>query len=260
MKKFHIVLIALLLYGVKGYSAWSEYSRPTTNASVTLSTITKRIRIIVDDVNSTNGTIRYSSATIYTMINNAQRMFCITTRALEAFATQQLTAGTTEYALPSNALYLERVTLDRFDGNGPEWIPQKTVWGLDVEMENWAIETSSPTSYYLRNQQIGMYPFPEFSGAELAIWYIRYPDDMTAESDFVFEGHTQVEPYWEALASYAAYSIFVMEGKLQLAGQYSQIWGQTLSLFSGTYRENPDRHENSTGTQYDEINRGRGNR
>ena len=261
MKKFCATFLLVALFcSAKSYAAWSELSRDTSDATITLSSVTTRVRTIIDDRNSTNGTIRYSSSTIYSLINNAQRMFCITSRALEANATDDLVAGTTEYSLPSDCLYLERVTLDINDNNGPQYIPQKTVWGLDLESTQWAVETSSPAAYYIRNQKIGMYPFPAYSGAELEIWYIRYPADMSAESSYVFEGHTQLEPYWEALASYAAYNIFVMEGKLQLAAQYAEVWTQMLGMFTGVYRENPNRTPSTSGTEYREMNRSSGGR
>ena len=249
MKKISILAIFIMLPSFC-YSAWSEYDRGTGNVDITLSTVTTRVRNIIDDPNSENGTIRYSSATIYDLINTANRMFCINTKSLQAFATQQLTAGTTEYLLPDDMLYLERVTLNRHDGNGPSFIPQKTVWGLDLEQTDWAVETSSPTSYYLRNRYIGLYPFPQYSGAELAIWFIKYPSIMTAEGDIIFDNNPMLEPYWEALAAYAAYHIFVMEGDMTRAGQYSQIFTSMLGLSNQIGVINPEFSPSSVGTQY----------
>ena len=73
---------------------------------------------------------------------------------------------------------------------------------------------------------------------------------MTAESDVVFDNSAVLEPYWEALAAYAAYHIFVMEGDMTRAGQYSQIWTTMLALANQIGTENPDYHPNQTGTTY----------
>lgn len=266
MLKITSVLCFLVSFVPFSYAAWSEYDRGTGDVKVTLSSVTNRIRVIIDDPNSANGTVRYSSATIYDLINTASRLFCIQTQALTAYATQQITAcstttfvfGANEYTLPDDILFLNRVTIDLQDDNGHTFIPQKTVWSLDLTQGNWAVSTSSapgPSSYYLRNNKIGLYPRPVDDLQELAIWYIKYPALMTAEGDVIFDNYTQLEPYWEALAAYSAYHILIMEGKLQLAGQYAQIWTQILGLAGGTLIENPNSRGDTSGATFEQGNR-----
>ena len=116
MKKLLITSMLLFCVHTGVQASWSEYSRSADGSSaISLSDVTLRVREIVDDPNSVSGTTRYSSDTIHTLVNTANRMFCINSRALETYATQQLVLNTTEYALPTNMLYIERVTLDIFD-------------------------------------------------------------------------------------------------------------------------------------------------
>lgn len=139
-KKLVLFCSALILLCSTCAYSWTEYDRSTSfTGTVTVDDVTTRVRRIVDDEYSLYGSVRYSSATIYEMVNVAHKMFCISSQALTTWATGQLTASTTEYALPDNCLFIERVTLDKKDGNGAYYIPQKTVFDLDLDIKTWEI-------------------------------------------------------------------------------------------------------------------------
>ena len=253
MKKLFYALGIVLCFTSTSFSAWTEYDRGTSDVTTTLGDVTNRVRIIVDDPNSTNGTVRYSSSTYYTLINTAQKLFCVNAKALTTSATQQLLANTTEYALPTNCLFIERLAIDT-DANGDfQYLTMDTVWNLDLITPDWSVLDSSqtPTSYYVRNRQLGFYGVPNNTGAIVRIWYIKPPSDMTADTDVIFDNYSQLEPYWEALANYAAYHIFLQEGNLQIAAQYAASWTQILTLANQILRNAPDLHIlNTTGTEY----------
>jgi len=230
----------ICLSAVVVQAAWTESARSTANSTITLSTVTTRVRTIIDDANSSTGSVRYSSATIYGLINTAQKMFCLNTRVLSTYATQSLVAGTTEYLLPSNCLYFEQITMDINEGNGDMVMPQKTTFQLAREDNTWTIEKSTPTAYYIRNRSIGFYPAPEFSGAVITIWYIKAPSDMDSEGDYIFDGYTTLEPYAEALADYAAYQILLLQGQTTLLPFLAQNYTDMIRVASELIKFNPD--------------------
>jgi hypothetical protein len=238
MKK--LIFLLTLLAPALANAAWTTTTRSTSDMAITLSTVTARVRTIIDDPYTTYGTVRYSSATIYGFINDAQHRVFYATQLNEAYAYQALVSGTTEYALPSDCLYIERVTLNTTSSKGAYVIPQKTVWGLDDTSSNWTVQTSTPSSYFLRNRYIGMYPFPSWDGAILGIWYIKFPTRMTSESDYIFDGLVVMEPYWEVLAIYAAGKIAELEGNTNLYTALVTEWQGALKDLKEYIRFNPN--------------------
>ena len=238
MKRLLIIGL-LFLIGNPIYAAWTEQTRDTSGIEITVSTVTTRVRQIIDDPWSTNGTVRYSSDTIQGIIDMGNKSICIQTRALTSWATQQLVAGTTEYALPSDCLYLERTTLNIQDGEGDQYLPQKTVWGMDMDDKTWSIQTSSPTAYYLRNRYIGFFPAPDGSGALVTIWYIKSPATLTSQSDKIFDGMTVMQPYWECLAMFTAAKIALIEGNTNLYSALALDFKNQLEEMASYMKENP---------------------
>ena len=271
MKKIIGMLFLVLFIPSISWSAWTKYERSTSNSSITLSTVTKAVRVLIDDPSSEKGTVRYSSATLYNLINTAQRLIAINTMCLTAYATQALTVpntnyafGNNEYLLPDDCIAIERVTIDLDDSDGPIYIPQKVPHHMDVENgKTWAVTTTSDTgvtAYYLRNRHIGMYPYPVLAGHNLAIWYIRTPSLMDSEGDYIFDGYTPLEAYWHALVVYAAYQILLQEGKTaNLDRLASEFTGAMMSI-NTWIRYRPDYMLNFTGSVYPTTTGGQGNR
>lgn len=249
MRKY-ILLSLLLSICSLSYASWTEQSRTVSESAVTVDDVTLRVRQIIDDPYTTYGTVRYSSSSLYNLVDQANKMFCLSTRALETSATNQLSIGTTEYMLPSNCMYLERVTMSVTTGtialgnSQLEYLPQKTVWGLDMEDKEWDISSSTPTAFYLRNRYIGFYPAPTWDGIEVQVWYIKYPATLTVGTDYVLDGYTQLTPYWELLAQYVAAKIAMQEGNAALytaiANEYVAGTREVMSIIKNNPLYAPD--------------------
>jgi hypothetical protein len=255
MKKlFTLLTLGIVFCSVSAYGAWTEISRSTASSEVTMATVTARVRLMIDDPTSDTGTVRYSTATLYDMVNTAHKNMCVATLALETSATQSLVAGTTEYLLPSNEIAIARVTINLNDGNGDTYLPQTTVHVLDSKAgKSWSVSRSSPTVYYLRNRYIGFYPAPTGSPV-VTIWYYKIPDTMTTGSDYVFEGFKQLELYWEALASYVAYKILVAEGRTLLLDQLVAEYRGAISAIKSWINLKPDLELDIEGATYENYN------
>ena len=226
MKRLILMSTLMFMCIQLGHTAWTESSRATTGMEITLSTITTRVRQIIDDPNSTYGTVRYSSATIYGLVDTGHKMLCIQTQALSVSATTQLTANTTTYTLPTNCMFIEKVTVDKLDGLGEQYISMKTTWRLDLEAKTWSIHASSqvPTAYYVYGRELGVYPVPDHTGAILKIYYIKSPTTLDSEDDLIFDGMTNMQPYWDLLATYAASKIYLQEGNSGMAQALATEW------------------------------------
>lgn len=256
MKQFALIVFALFI-SANCFGAWTESTRSTSDSKITLSSCTAAVRIIIDDSYSAHGTVRYSSSTIYDLINTAQRLLCTQTMCLETYSYQTLTADTTEYLLPDDCLAVTRVTLDKLDSKGPQFLPFTTVFWMDSDKGTaWSVTKSTPTAYYIRNRAIGMYPFPAYGTATLGLWYYKIPDLMDSESDYIFDGYTPLEIYWRALSVYAAYQIIMQEGGQadlleRLAAEYT---GAAQGIMSWV-RMKPDSQPNFTGSTYQNTNK-----
>ena len=254
MRKLPVLLISaiVLFCSTVVQAAWTEFSRSTDGSEVTMDTVTVRVRLMIDDPNTTTGTVRYSSSTLYEMINTAQKLMCVSALALEIYATQDLVDGTTEYLLPDNEIAISRVTINLDDDNGDTYLPQTTVHILDSNMgKSWAVSRSSPTVYYLRNRYIGFYPAPT-GDPEVTIWYFKIPDTMDSGSDYVFEGFKQLELYWEALASYVAYKILLAEGRTLLLDQLVAEYKGAISAMKSWINLRPDLEIDIEGSTYNQ--------
>jgi hypothetical protein len=242
MRKYVFALLFLASIPNVVQAAWTQESRSTDDMTVTLSTVVARARQLLDDPNSEYGTVRYSSSSYYVLINIAHKLLAVQTGALTTWATQQITAGTTEYALPADCVYLQRVLVDGNDRNGDCYIPQQTVFRMDAEESSWTVDTSSqvPTSYYLRNRYLGMYPVPKNSGAKLTIWYAKTPAVLDSEDDKVFDGMTVLEPYWELLSVYAAARLALQEGNTTAYTTLMAEWQGGLGSILSVIRYNPN--------------------
>jgi len=237
--KMHSYLALFLVFiCTPCFAAWTEQSRTATDVSVTVDTVTVRVRQLIDDPYSATGAVRYSSSTIYSLINAGHQIMCLQTQALTTSATTTLTAGTTMYDLPSNCVFIDRITIDLLDGLGTRYMSQKTVYGLDLDSARWDVQKSSPTSYYLLNRQIGFYPAPTGS-PKIKLWYTKLPATLDSADDHVFDGYTQMEPYWELLAVYAAAKLALVEGNSGLYGALVAEWQGGIKDVGAYLKYNP---------------------
>jgi hypothetical protein len=248
----YIILTLLLTITTSAFAAWSEQSRTVTDVATTVDDVIDRVREIIDDPYTNTGSVRYSTTTILNLVDKAHKVFCIQTEALTTSATMSFTLGTTDYALPTNCIYVERVAISVTGGldSGTEnfkYLKQKTVWGLDIENTSWDLSSSTPTAFYIRNRYMGFYPAPSFSGAEVYMQYVKIPTTLDETTDNIFDGYTQLEPYGELLALYVAAKLALQDGNTTLYSSLIAEWNSGLVLAKGYLRYNPLYNPNNAG-------------
>lgn len=113
-------------------------------------------------------------------VNDGQKDICRKAECLEGSNTQNIVAGTDNYAYPAdfikeqrltvNGIKLTRVTMQALD----QLYPDRAVYAL----------TGNPWYYFHWNRKFNLYPSPVSSAtAGLVVWYIRYAAEVTVGAD-----------------------------------------------------------------------------
>ena len=113
-------------------------------------------------------------------LNDAQMDVVRHTECLQDSVETDSVAGQRNYILPTNFLFVKRVTF------GGRKLNPVNLEDLDEEYPSREAEPSSgePQVFYLWNNQIYLYPTPASDGSgNLDIMYIRIPDDLENPTD-----------------------------------------------------------------------------
>ncbi len=216
MKKVLIIFFISLLFSTAySYTAsFYEISRSTSGNS-NLQDIRVLVREEINDSTNTYNTNRYTDAEINKYINIIHEDVCINTQVLLTQCTGQLTAGTTEYYLPLNFLAFQRVIYDPVNGDTDYLLEEKNPYDMDVDNSGWfTVAPSTPTNYYRypAYNKIGFYPAPAYSSSVVTIWYIKRPDELTSDTDEIFDSIPVLESFRRAIVVGTSGIIYMQEG------------------------------------------------
>jgi hypothetical protein len=219
----------------------------TAHASETLSQLITDSRVLVLDSASTTRQ-RFSDTQITELLNQAQRQAVNHSRCLSAALTFSLTPGVTYYALPSNFLYFERVTV------GSKWLQEMTPAALDGRSRGWEASSGYPTYYFINfssRTQIGFAPWPAASTDTdtVKVEYDIAANDLANSTDIPFNGVTELQEYQHGLAYYAAAIMATIEGLDSQAKAYMSVYSQTIKDMTDSCRERPNYLPSATGSQ-----------
>ena len=184
--------------------------------AATTSQLQTRARSLALDVGSSRQ--RYTDATILIWLNEAQRFAVTDAKPLLKSGSFELVVGSTYYAMPSDFLQAYRVSLD-FDV-----LEETTPEALDRQ-DRWQETSAEPTHYFIHwasRTKMGVYPWPESSGSTGTVRYEYYAQvtDLSAAGDSPFNGVTELSPYHDSLAYYAAARMSALDGRTDLAVLY----------------------------------------
>lgn len=211
MKKLLIMSCLFLLTSISGAlaytSAFTEVARSTCGNS-TLVDIRNEVRRKINDPSNVYSTNRYSDSDLNYYINQAQKEICLETQCLRSYATATLTAGTTDYYLPTNCL-----GIDRIEAFGT-LIQETDIKDLDRDDDGWfTVDPDSPTYYYPNKglQTIGFYTAPEYTSATVELWYTKIPANMTSDTDEIFNSDPKLNEFQYVLVLAAISHILFIE-------------------------------------------------
>jgi len=188
----------------------------TSVEAVTLSTVRTDCRILVRDTGDTRR--RYSDSQLNRFLNEGQRDLAVWSRGLRKTREFELVAGTTYYAMPSDFVFPVRVTRDF------QVISEKSVANLDKN-DSWQLVGGQPDNYFMHfssRTKMGFYPFPDTTSSTgtIRVDYIAQSTDMSADSDSVFNGITELQPFAYLVSLYCGYRAALVYGQTDLAGAY----------------------------------------
>lgn len=200
--------------------------------SLTLTDLITQTRIFLRDTASDSARQRFSDTQITDFINNGQRELNLKVWGVINSSAITLVSGTTEYSLPSDHIFVLRVTVEHRP------IVERTFSFLDESDFSWIKSTGAVQNYYVRvdssivagvsKESIGFNPIS--SGTAIAvIQYLAQPTNLSAGSDLPFSGNNRLVPFHQALSYYGAYRGHLAQRDLELAGVYLREY-ENLSI------------------------------
>ena len=187
------LLIGLLFLG-------SVLGFPSPSHSETAAQIILTARTYLGDQSNSPTRQEFLDSTLLSFLNDGQREANATNWLLMSTYSFVLSAGTTEYALPSDFMATQRVIYKNSK------IDQTSFNELDSNSIGWInVATGTPTKYYIdyyvNPPLIGFFPSPSAaSTGTVTIYYVQNPTDLTLTTQIPWNGWPLLAPYHSALA------------------------------------------------------------
>src|SRR3990167_7892332 len=176
--------------------------------AMSLSELLTQSRIFLRDTATDPNRRRFSDTQLTSFLNNGQKEANLKAWAVVNTTRIALSAGTTEYSLPSEHIAVLRVTVNH------QPLAERTFSFLDDANTDWISESGTPVDFYIRidssivagvsKESIGFHPVSTFTATAI-IQHLAQPTDLSASGDIPFSGNLRLYPYHQALAYYTAY-------------------------------------------------------
>ena len=212
--------------------------------ALTLANIRTEIRRNIRDTDSSR--YKYTDTVILDFINEAQRDIVNTTWLLEKTSFYVLTAGVTQYSLPTDLIvvqniefldssrqtrFLEEVTLKNLEGSNPDW---RRLAGEPIQY--W-VDYSSTSA----RLQITYIPIPTTaSTGTVTVRFTYLAPDLAADGDTPFDSRRHLFPYHMALVYHASMRIKQIERKTDETAFYASLYGNYLAIMMKRINEIPN--------------------
>ena len=202
-------LLFVCLFLLSGHDLWC----------LDLRGLIKRVRNLTGDSPYYTTQPRLTDSAIKNLLNEGQGYFSAQW-ILTQRTTFDLTAGSTEYILPSDYMATRRVQFK------DHIIAEASLGGLDQDGRAWGNSGGTPNTYFTRTTTIsviGFVPWPTSVGTgTVTLDYYVQAADMVNLSDKPFNGLPDFDMLGESLAKYVVYRFFLTIGNQPLATIYAQ--------------------------------------
>lgn len=191
---------------------------------------------------------RFTDAQVTEFLNEGQREALTQTRCLRQSQSFQLVPGTTYYAIPSNYLTMERLTI------GFKYLQEMSPAALDGRSRAWEAASGYPTYYYINWSSptvVGFAPWPAASTDTdtIKMEYDVQATDLANGGDLPYNGVTQMTDYHHALAYFAAAMMSAIEGQGGRQSAYQGVYTGMVGAMAKRCLERPNYLPSATGTQ-----------
>jgi len=207
------------------------------------SEIRDEVRRMIRDTDPDTTRRRWTDTDLNGRIDISHEKIVQLTGILETSITNNITSGTSGYALPD--IYLK--DLIGYWNDGSSWRPlQKTTkTELNFYDNTWQSATGSElTHYYIsHNNLFSVYPTPNFSrSSALRLDILKRPDALSSDSEIPFDNIYEYFPFHDLLAIETARACLADEGKEkefiikqgELQTRLAQLRSQNSEQYDGT--------------------------
>lgn len=212
--------------------------------AMTSAEIISRARVYLKDQATSSTRQQFTDATLMTYISDGQREANSFAWLIQQRSTFTLTAGTTEYSLPTTFMATLRV-MYRKGGTNP-WIKleQTSFSQLDADNGGWMTLSGTPYKYYVylaTTPVIGFMPAPvSTSTGTVQVDYIADTNDITATSDVPFNGYLILKPYHTALIYYVTCRGYITIEEYDMAQPFCEQWNSYIGTMKSGILKQPD--------------------
>lgn len=216
-------------------------------SALTLDDIESRIRINVRDTATDTSLQRYSDATLDGLINDGQRDVVNQTWCLDEIYSFSLVSGTSYYALPTDLIAIKFVQYVDISTN-TTFLVEKNERSFIQGHPDWGKQYGKPVEYFVRGKpgsttyEMGMYPYPNAAAylGTVTVDYYKQATDMTGGSDVPFDSLSAMVPYHDSLIYYATTRIKIIEGRIDEATMYGQLYNNMVQTINTKFGAKPN--------------------
>lgn len=234
MKK---LLLCLLVVGGLTRNSWSALSA---------SDLVSRARTLLKDTNTSANRQQFSDTQYLQWASDGQREANAQNWLLQSSFTFTLVGGTTEYAMPSDFMFPNRVWYSQPQQPLTK-LPASSMNDLDARTPGWMNVSGVPISYYVDMSTgtvlLGFYPAPTTaSTGPIIVYYVQNTQDFspTNQTSLPFNQWIALQPYVSALPYYMAYRAYLVLEEPEIAKGYLDYWVSFMMIMRQGVNRQPD--------------------
>lgn len=235
MKK---LLLSLFLIGV---------ACGTSHATLAASDLISRVRTLVKDSATNSNRQQFSDTQYLQWASDGQREANAQNWLIQSSFTFTLVGGATEYVMPADFLFANRVWYQQPNNQPLMKLPASSMNDLDARTPGWINVSGIPISYYIDmstgSVYMGFYPAPTTaSTGPVIVYYVQNTQDMfsTNETAIPFNQWNALQPYVSALPYYMAYRAYLTLEETELAKEYLSYWVNFMLIMRQGINRQPD--------------------
>ncbi len=212
-------------------------------SAITLSTLRSDCRVMIKDGGSTRN--RFSDAQLLRFLNEGQKDLVQYAKPIRKSTQFELVSGTTYYAAPSDFQAVIRLT------RSFQVLDEKSIQALDKQQE-WQRVGGLPVSYFVNHSSrtlIGFYPFPNSSTSTgtIRMEYSAQATDLASDTDSIFNGIVELQPYGYLDAMYCAYRASLIDSQTAQAQAYYAEYRRGSDMLAGDAFSRPNYRPGAVG-------------
>ena len=215
-----------------------------------VSEIRTEARKLMRDTDTSNP--RHTNAHILFLINEAQSEIVRIANPIQKTSSYILTQGTTYYNLPQGFVSLSQAIFkDR--SNNYYNLTERKIRELYQSNPNWEQSRGQPTEYLITpatssnvsstvTVRISYIPIPSnnTSTGTITLRYNSEAAELTADSDIPFEARRELYQYHYAIVHYVVFRLKILDGIMDEASTYSNLYNVELSIMKDRYDISPN--------------------